>query len=113
MVRNGTYGTISHQDLPYTEVETGAFFLPLVEAHVEFEGRARYDDLLHMSVRSRLAGKARIRCENFIVHARMATPSPRVIRRRLCGTGMGKPIRPPKWLIAAIESSPNENSWED
>lgn len=101
------------QGLPYTEVENRGVFLPLVEAHIEFEGRARYDDLLHMSVRSRLMGKARIRCENVIVHAENGKPVAKGYTEHACVDRKGKPIRPPKWLIAVIESPPKENSWED
>ena len=34
-------------------------FLPLVEAHVEYLGRARYDDLLQLTVTLAFSGRAR------------------------------------------------------
>ena len=45
--------------LAYTEMEARGLFLPLVEAHVEFLGRARYDDLLQLTTSMQLAGRAR------------------------------------------------------
>jgi acyl-CoA thioester hydrolase len=49
--------------MPYTEWEKRGAYLPLVEAHVNFKGRARYDDLLEMRVNSAEAGRVRIRFE--------------------------------------------------
>ncbi len=37
--------------LPYAELEARGVFLPLVESHVEYLGRARYDDLLQLTTR--------------------------------------------------------------
>jgi YbgC/YbaW family acyl-CoA thioester hydrolase len=39
--------------LPYAEMEQRGVLLPVVEAHVDYLGRARYDDLLRMTSRGR------------------------------------------------------------
>ena len=55
--------------LPYTEWEKRGVYLPLVEAHCKYSGRAKYDDLLEMRVSSAEAGRVRIRFEYEICHA--------------------------------------------
>jgi len=55
--------------MPYTEWETKGLFLPLVEAHANYKGRARYDDLLEMTVTSMVVGHVRLRFEYSIRHA--------------------------------------------
>jgi len=44
-------------------MERRGAFLPVVESHVEYLGRARYDDLLKMTSRGSLSGKARARVD--------------------------------------------------
>ena len=60
--------------VPYAEMEKRGVFLPLVEAHVEFRGRARYDDLLRMTSYGSLVGRARLRVDNDIVQAVTGAP---------------------------------------
>ena len=40
--------------LPYAEMERRGALLPVVESHVEYLGRARYDDLLKMTSKGSL-----------------------------------------------------------
>jgi acyl-CoA thioester hydrolase len=47
--------------VPYASMEQRGTLLPLVEAHVKYEGRARYDDLLQLDLSAALAGKASLR----------------------------------------------------
>ena len=54
------------QGLPYAEMEQRGVLLPVVESHVEYLGRARYDDLLRMTSRGSLVGRARVRVDNSI-----------------------------------------------
>src|SRR5512146_770718 len=42
--------------LPYSELEARGVFLPLVESHVEYLGRARYDDALRMTTTCAFSG---------------------------------------------------------
>jgi len=84
--------------LPYAEMERRGVFLPLVEAHVEYRGRARYDDLLKMTSRGTLVGKARVRIDVEIVQAEGGAPVARGYTVHAITGPAGKPIRPPPWL---------------
>jgi acyl-CoA thioester hydrolase len=85
--------------IPYAEMERRGVFLPVVEAHVEYRGRARYDDLLIMTSRGTLAGKARLRIDVEIVQAERETPVARGYTIHAITGPAGKPIRPPAWLV--------------
>lgn len=85
--------------IPYTEIETRGVFLPLVEAHVEYKGRARYDDLLRLTATARMSGKARLRCDCFLVHAQSGDPVAQGYTVHACMDTNGRAIRPPEWLI--------------
>ena len=84
--------------LPYAEMERRGVLLPLVEAHVEYRGRARYDDQLRMTSRGSLAGKARLRVDCDIVHAATGAPVARGYTVHAITDAAGKPMRPPSWL---------------
>ena len=60
--------------LPYADMEKRGVFLPVVEAHVEYRGRARYDDLLQMTSRGSFVGKARLRVDVDIVRGNGGAP---------------------------------------
>src|SRR5450756_2075066 len=60
--------------MPYTAMEARGVFLPVIEAHVEYQGRARYDDLLRMTTAVAFAGRARLRAEVLIVQAENGQP---------------------------------------
>ena len=85
--------------LPYAEIERRGAFLPLVEAHLNFRGRARYDDLLVITTRLSLAGRASLRFEADIVQAE-PRPAPVATGYTLHAVtdSAGKPIRCPPWL---------------
>jgi acyl-CoA thioester hydrolase len=88
--------------LPYTRLESLGVFLPLREAHVEYLGRARYDDLLRVVTTARRTGRARIRCEAEIEHAASGSPVARGYTEHAFVNAEGKPIRPPAWFVEAI-----------
>jgi len=93
---------LRHHGLPYAAMEARGVFLPLVEAHVEFRGRARYDDLLQMTTTLSFAGRARVRLDETIVHA--ATGKPVAVGHTVHAftDRDGKPIRPPDWFTQAL-----------
>jgi len=68
-----SHRTVAVAGLPYAEMETRGVLLPVVEAHVEYHGRARYDDLLRMTSRGALVGKARCAWT-----ARLSRPPPAI-----------------------------------
>jgi acyl-CoA thioester hydrolase len=89
--------------LPYTEMETRAVFLPLVEAHVEFLGPARYDDLLQMTTAVTFAGRARVRLDESIVRADTGKAVARGYTIHAFTDPMMKTIRPPAWFLEALQ----------
>ncbi len=94
--------------IPYADMEPKGFGLPLVEAHLEFLGRAGYDDLLTMTTSMAMVGKARVRFDMMIVHA---SPESAVAPRPVCRgytvhavtDAAGRPTRPPEWFVKAVE----------
>ncbi|MCL2646894.1 MAG: acyl-CoA thioesterase [Phycisphaerales bacterium] len=92
--------------VPYAEMEHRGAFLPLIEAHVVYRGRASYDDLLVMSTLAERAGKASLRFSYEIVHAE-AEAAKGGQKGGGVATGWtvhaitdggGRPIRCPTWL---------------
>lgn len=91
--------------LPYTEMESRGLFLPLVEAHVEYLGRARYDDLLQLVTRLHLVGRARVRLDVEIVQASGGRGVARGYTVHAFTDSAGKPVRPPQWFLQAVGSA--------
>ena len=72
--------------MSYAALETKGVFLPLVEAHLEFQGGARYDDLLERRDRRRIV-RARPNFDLMFKSPRAQTGKPgraRLHRSRLC-----------------------------
>jgi len=91
--------------LPYVEMESRGAMLPLVEAHVEFQGRARYDDLLEQTTMATMAGRARVRFDMVIRQAATGAPVVSGYTVHAVITPDGKPIRPPAWLVEILMSN--------
>lgn len=89
---------------PYAEMEDRGVMLPLVEAHVNFLGRARYDDELKVTTAAAMTGKARVRFDIHIVHAGVERAVARGYTIHALTGPSGRPIRPPDWFLAALES---------
>ena len=89
--------------LPYAEMERRGVFLPVVEAHVEYRGRARYDDQLQMTSRGALVGRARVRVEVEILQAASGAPVTQGYTIHAVTDPAGKPIRPPAWLAELFD----------
>lgn len=88
--------------VPYAQMERRGVLLPLVEAHVEYHGRARYDDLLKVTTTAAMAGKARVRFDMRIVQAEGGQPVAGGYTVHAIVSPEGKPIRPPGWLLEAL-----------
>ena len=89
--------------LPYAEMERRGVFLPVVEAYVEYRGRARYDDLLKMTSNAALVGKVRLRVDVEIIQAEGGAPVARGYTVHAFTNTTGKPIRPPAWLAELFD----------
>lgn len=92
---------------PYAEMETRGVMLPLVEAHVEYLGRARYDDELCVTTTAEMSGKARVRFDIRIVHTESGSPVARGYTVHALTAPEGKPIRPPQWFVEALQDGSN------
>ncbi len=88
--------------LPYVELEARGVFLPLAESHVEYLGRARYDDLLRMTSCCAFLGRARLRCDNSLVNAATGKAVARGYTIHAFTGASGRVIRPPAWFIEAL-----------
>ena len=89
--------------VPYAEMEARGVMLPLVEAHVEYLGRARYDDELEMKVSAVMSGRARVR---FDIRIRQVGDEAAAVAAgytiHAVTDASGRPVRPPAWLAEAI-----------
>jgi len=87
----------------YAGIEAQGIMLPLVVAHVDYLGRAKYDDVLEMTVQAHMPGKARVRFDVRIVHADQnhAPVAGGYTVHAVTGSS-GKPIRPPSWFVKAF-----------
>jgi acyl-CoA thioester hydrolase len=89
--------------MSYTALEARGVFLPLVEAHLEFQGRARYDDLLEIASTVNVSGRAKLRFDVQIHQGESRKPVVRGYTVHAFTDRRGKPIRPPAWFVAALQ----------
>jgi acyl-CoA thioester hydrolase len=91
--------------LSYAELEAKKVFLPLVEAHLEFQGGARYDDLLDIASAVEVSGRAKLRFEVQITQNSNGKPVVRGYTVHAFADAAGKPIRPPAWFLELIQNA--------
>ena len=89
--------------IPYTTVEQRGIFLPVIEAHLHFLGRAKYDDILKIDTRASMAGKARVRFDISIVHAAGGAEVVKGYTIHAVTDASGKPLRAPEWFVEPFE----------
>jgi acyl-CoA thioester hydrolase len=80
--------------MSYAALEARGAFLPLVEAHLEFQGGARYDDLLEITSTVEVSGRAKLRFEVQVKQAEGGRPVVRGYTVHAFTDRKGKPIRP-------------------
>jgi acyl-CoA thioester hydrolase len=88
--------------LPYSSLEGRGLFLPLVEAHVEYLGRARYDDLLQLRTSLWWQGRARVRLQVEIIQTATGQPVARGYTVHAFTDRDGKALKPPAWFLSAL-----------
>ncbi len=93
--------------MSYVALEAEGVFLPLVEAHLEFKGRARYDDLLRIETKVAVSGRARLRFDVCITQAPSGSPVVAGYTVHATADVQGKPVRPPRWLFERIRKGSN------
>jgi acyl-CoA thioester hydrolase len=91
--------------MSYAALEEKGVFLPLVEAHLEFQGGARYDDLLDIASTAELSGRARLRFDVQITHNPSGNPVVRGWTVHAFADVHGKAIRPPAWFVELIQNA--------
>ena len=91
--------------MSYAALEEKGVFLPLVEAHLEFQGGARYDDLLRITSTVELHGRAKLRFEVEITQNETGRPVVRGYTVHAFTDTQGKPIRPPEWFMTLMEKA--------
>ena len=87
----------------YVEMEAKGAFLPLVEAHLEFQGGARYDDLLNIATTVTPAGRARLRFDVQVRQDNSGKPVVRGYTVHAFTARDGRVIRPPVWFLELME----------
>ena len=105
---HGRCDLLRDMKLPYSDIESRGVHLPVIEAHVEYLGRAGFDDLLEMTTTVSLAGRARLRFDMHVRHAADVADGHAkrdVVRgytiHAITDRG-GKPMRMAEWLSAAV-----------
>jgi acyl-CoA thioester hydrolase len=88
--------------MTYREMEDRGVFLPVIQAHIDFLGRAEYDDLLRMTSTLFMPTRARIRFDVAIQQAETSRPVCKGWTVHTVVDATGKPVRPPKWLVELI-----------
>jgi acyl-CoA thioester hydrolase len=91
--------------MSYSALEAKGVFLPVVEAHLEFQGGARYDDLLAVASTAGLFGRARLRFDVQITHQESSRPVVRGYTVHAFTDSQAKPIRPPPWFVQMLEQA--------
>ena len=88
---------------PYTEMERRGVRMPVSEAYVKLLGPAGYDELLRMTSTLSMPSRARFRFDVEIERAEDGGPVCRGYTIHAVTDPTGKPMRPPKWLLEAIQ----------
>ncbi len=88
---------------PYRLWEEDGVRVPLVTAHVEYRGKAMYDDELKMTTTASMAGRARLRFDVELENAQTGAPVCRGYTVHAITDLSGRPIRPPQWLLKLME----------
>ena len=95
--------------MSYAALEAKGTFMPLVEAHLEFQGPARYDDVLEITSTVEASGRAKLRFEVQIRQAEGGRPVVRGYTVHAFMDRQGKPMRPPGWFMEMMGKASEES----
>ena len=89
--------------IPYSQLESAGYVLPVVEAHCRYQSPARYDDLLQVEAWIAERGRAKVRFSYRV--RRRGEPNPLAIGYTVhaCLDRDSTPRRLPPSLIAALQ----------
>ena len=90
---------------PYREMESLGVMLPVREAHVEYLGRAQYDDLLKLTATMSKVSRTQIRVDVEIEQAESGDAVCRGWTTHVVTNSEGRPIRPPEWFTALLDGA--------
>jgi acyl-CoA thioester hydrolase len=88
---------------PYADMEARGVYLPIIEAHLSYRGRARYDDELEITTRAGMSGRARVRFDVRIVHAASGAEVVVGYTEHAFADAAGHATRPPAWFRKALD----------
>lgn len=91
--------------MTYAELEEKGVFLPLIEAHLEFLGGARYDNLLDVTSVTAMQGRARLRFDVKVTHTQTGRPVVNGWTVHAFTDRQARPIRPPAWFLEMMEKA--------
>jgi acyl-CoA thioester hydrolase len=91
--------------MSYAALEDKGVFLPVVEAHVQYHGGARYDDLLDVCSEVEFFGRARLRFEVRICHNGSGKPVVSGYTVHAFIDRQSKPLRPPGWFVEMLRQA--------
>jgi len=96
--------------MSYAALEEKGVFLPMVEAHLEFQGGARYDDLLDVATAVEMSGRAKLRFEVQINQNAGGKPVVQGYTVHAFAGSDGKPMRPPSWFVELMQKASNPSA---
>jgi acyl-CoA thioester hydrolase len=99
---------IRETGIPYAEMERRGIMLPIIEAHVHYLGRARYDDNLRIATTAAMDGRARVKFVNRITNADTGAGIAEGYTIHAVVDLSGRPIRPPTWFVEAMGGEPSK-----
>lgn len=82
----------------YAEWEAEGVLAPIVEANLQFKGRAGYDDLLQLETVCSREGRIKLKFETTIINAASGQLVAEGFTIHALTTPQGKPIRIPDWI---------------
>ena len=89
----------------YRSMESEGYMLPVREAHVEYLGRAQYDDLLTLTATMSKVSRTQIRVDVEINQADGSGPVCRGWTVHAVTNGNGRPVRPPAWFSELMDAA--------
>lgn len=93
--------------LPYVELETAGYLLPVLEAHAEYVSPARYDDVLAISTRYTMEYSPVI-VLHYEIKRETNTLARGWTRHSFVRAQDFKPVRPPQRFFDAMKSFTNQ-----
>jgi acyl-CoA thioester hydrolase len=99
--------------MSYAVLEEKGAYLPLVEAHLEFLGGARYDDLLKIASTVGWLGRARLRFDVEITQTLSGRAVVKGYTVHAFTDRQAKPIRPPLWFVDLLAKAAEVGSMQN